>query len=196
MPLNLYMCQWLWFNRVTAQLALNKHSTMLPCSSLLFDMTLGFLTCQGGGGTDAVGVVISICKTRDKGKSSVGCLLVCLHRKSLKSKTSEVKLPGLSFWSSSYICPSNYLTHVTWKNLLTFMPLGKRFTPCLWGVIRWITHPCPTGKMQHMRTFSHVSLHQCEDFLKTGVSVTGSYSEFRSQEVIVCVFGHGNRWRR
>lgn len=59
MPLNLYMCQWLWFKGVTALLALNKRSTMLPCFSLLFDMTSGLLTCQGGG-TDAVWVVVSI----------------------------------------------------------------------------------------------------------------------------------------
>lgn len=57
MPLNLYMCQWLWSNRVTAQLALNKHSTMLACFSLLFEMTPGLLTCQGGG-SDAKWVVV------------------------------------------------------------------------------------------------------------------------------------------
>lgn len=64
MPLNLYMCQWLWFNRVTAQLALNKHSTMLPCFSLLFDMTLGLLTCRGGG-TNALRVGESIVRNSE-----------------------------------------------------------------------------------------------------------------------------------
>lgn len=59
MLLNLYMCQQLWFNRVTTQLALNKHSTMLPCLTLLIDMTLGFLACQGDS-TNAIWAYLGV----------------------------------------------------------------------------------------------------------------------------------------
>lgn len=62
MLLNLYMCQQLWFNRVTAQLALNKHSTMLPCLTLLIDRTLKFLACQGDG-TNAIWAFLGVSVT-------------------------------------------------------------------------------------------------------------------------------------
>lgn len=108
--LNLYMCQWLWFNRVTAQLAPNKRSTMLPCFSLLFDMTPGLLTCQGGG-TDAKWVVENIIALLEM--SSVGSNQLFHFSSIIQSKTSV-------HWPTQ---------HVTWDKVLTRIQ-GRRFTPC------------------------------------------------------------------
>lgn len=107
MPLKLYMCRWLWCNRVTAQLTLNKHSAMLPYP--LYEMALGFLMCEGVS------------------KKTLQQSCVAQHHLLQFSFKGKLKRHGPPYTS---VYPCSYPTHVTWDNLLTFTPEEQRFISC------------------------------------------------------------------
>lgn len=136
MPLNLYMCQWLWFNRVTAHLAQNKSWTTLPCLASVDDMSLRFLTCQGGG-NDAMWVDVSNGEKLRWWCVEQQQLFQSLSTGLLESQKNQAGVV-CPLYSSVY--PPIYPTCVTWANLLTFMPQGPRFTSCFFSGSELLSH--------------------------------------------------------
>lgn len=140
MLLNLYMCQQLWFNRVTAQLALNKHSTMLPCLTLLIDMTLGFLACQGDS-TNAIWAYLGV--------SAMLRLTPCLQF--VSTGHLEYKIRPLSN-RQTFIFYCDFLKTILKKWIVQTVNSNTCLSPsvfvgsfwdsscfCHWRIMRWVS---------------------------------------------------------
>ena len=139
MPLNLYMCQWLWFKKGDSQFGSKGGLNDAAMPNLVFDMTQRCLTCQGGG-TDPGGwwVAVSISKIQKElcvGRHRYFQSFSAGHRGKQKSRPSSFQpihlsihlsiqhmLPGIASWLSRH---QDRDLHPWWGELLTHVQRVK-----------------------------------------------------------------------